>query len=236
MSHQPSFLRRHVYPRFSGLERWARRVKAKADSTKPEREYAEFGLDTFLIEQLTPEVTKGQIYVEVGGNHPINMSNTYRLYRHGMRGYIIEPNATLVELHRMIRPGDSAVQCGCGAEAGIVEFVHLPDHENSYIRSAGQQIPTDARIEVLPIVKVDEILKNNTQPIFFMSVDTEGYDIEVLRGATETLKRTNYLCVEMSSDGAVADEEALKELLSGGFEIEKTFGNNRVYRRRMTSS
>ena len=50
-------------------------------------------------------------YLEVGGNHPVQTSSTYLLYRAwGGRGYIVEANAGLAGRLRSIRPRDVVIQ------------------------------------------------------------------------------------------------------------------------------
>jgi len=48
------------------------------------------------------------------------------------------------------------------------------------------------------ISKLDQILKNETlNGINLLKIDTEGFELEVLKGSTETLKKINYLIIEL---------------------------------------
>lgn len=226
-----TFLRKHIYPLFPALTMRAKVLKAKREARSPEREYAEGGLDSWLIEQLGNCSIGDSVYVEVGGNHPINMSNTYRLYRRGMRGYVVEPNADLIRLHRLVRPGDCSIQCACGSQAGVLEFIHLPNHENSYIGKDKGPLPSEATVEAIPLLTVDQILSGDHRPVFLLSIDTEGHDFEVLGGAQETLTRTTIVCVELVSANDATSSDELAKLLGDKFTQVGNFGNNTVFRR-----
>lgn len=53
------------------------------------------------------------------------------------------------------------------------------------------------RQEYIPQITIDQVVQHiNPEWIYFLSIDTEGYDMEVLRGSREALKRTFFVCVE----------------------------------------
>ena len=65
------------------------------------RTYSQHGEDEFILETLKNHNLHGSLYIDVGANHPSDISNTYLLYRHGLSGVVIEPNLELVKLfHR----------------------------------------------------------------------------------------------------------------------------------------
>ncbi len=49
---------------------------------------------------------KNGFYVEVGSNHPVIYSNTFKLYLEGWKGILIDGNPELIELSRRIRKAD----------------------------------------------------------------------------------------------------------------------------------
>ena len=88
-----------------------------------------------------------------------------------------------------------------------------------------------------------ESLGASSLPYNTLVIDTEGYDLEVLKGAEITLKSINYLMVESWADnffiGAPTFDEQNSWILAHGFELVKSdwFGGNnpsfgnQVYRR-----
>jgi FkbM family methyltransferase len=68
-------------------------------------------------------------------------------------------------------------------------------------------------------VTLDSIMKREPS-IKILKVDTEGYDLEVLKGATRTLKNTCYLIVETNN------EEIKNLLTSQNFKCETIYPSN----------
>src|SRR5438046_2634162 len=65
--------------------------------------FAQHGEDRFVIDYFGG---KSGTYVDVGANHPFQISNTYLLYLGGWRGVTIEPLYHLYQKHRRMRPLD----------------------------------------------------------------------------------------------------------------------------------
>ncbi len=53
-------------------------------------------------------------YLDIGAADPIRMNNTYRLYRQGGRGVLVEPNPTFAARLRSARPRDVVLEAGIG--------------------------------------------------------------------------------------------------------------------------
>ena len=87
-----------------------------------QKTYSQHREDIWFKNALTSLDADAGIYVDVGGNHPTRLSNTYLLYRSGYRGLIIEPNIELARLQRRFRRNDTVVAVGCGAQAALAEF------------------------------------------------------------------------------------------------------------------
>jgi FkbM family methyltransferase len=55
------------------------------------------------------------------------------------------------------------------------------------------------RIESIEIVRLDDFLAKNTSVIGIMKLDVQGYEMNVLKGAESTLKRTNIIVLEVNN-------------------------------------
>ena len=96
------------------------------------------------------------------------------------------------------------------------------------------QINTVVRTEKVPVRTVDSVLKereSSSSDTFFLKLDTQGYDHEVLKGATDSLPRIAALQTEISClpiyekmTGFLESLEALKKL---GFDVTGMFPVNR---------
>ncbi len=209
--------------------RFAHAAAATLAPTRPT--YSQHGEDAWLLEQLRDRVRPTDIYVDVGANHPTRLSNTYLLYRAGHRGVVIEPNAELRALHAIFRPRDVALAVGCGASAAVAELHVTGAPGGSSFRPGAVPSPSRVvRTVYVPVLPVDDILKGiHHDRVTVLSIDTEGFDVEVLRGARETLKKTLFACVEISETGS---EDRVARLLEGDFDLVKRLGCNVIWRNR----
>ena len=61
-------------------------------------------------------------YVDIGANHPTDLSDTKRFYDRGWRGINIEPNPSLFTAFQGDRIGDINLNLGVGNTTGILPF------------------------------------------------------------------------------------------------------------------
>ena len=123
------------------------------------------------------------MYVDIGCYHPMLYSNTYRLYREGWCGMVIDPNPSLRRLFRLFRPRDTFVNVGIGGvheERTYFRFkdgaYNTFDPESAKIYEARTKLLESYPVTMRPL---RELLAGVDQ-IDLMSVDTEGLDLEVL--------------------------------------------------------
>lgn len=233
-------LRAHLANRVPSLGVAWRWIAGAASYLGPtQRTYAQHGEDLDLYAEwrkLRPEAARG-VYVDVGANHPSRLSNTYLLYRRGWSGVTIEPNLHLVHLHRQFRPRDAQLPVACGAGASVQAFnIASAPVLSTFTRSVDGKVDAGSvkgvhiiRTELVPILPLDTLLEPFAYPeIDILSVDAEGFDLEVLRGAPETLKKTLLLIVEA---GTPEEERAILDHLGDRFVHVKSCGCNLLLRR-----
>lgn len=78
-----------------------------------------------------------------------------------------------------------------GKEAGFVNFSVTDDLDGSGVY--GDEMKN---VRQLPVIKIDDILQSHHGPVL-IKLDTHGYEIPILEGAIETLKRTDALIIEV---------------------------------------
>jgi len=190
--------------------------------------YSQAGEDQLVEQFLGNQIPKDEIYVDVGANHPTQLSNTYRFFRRGYRGIVIEPNRLLLRMHRLVRSGDSRMAIGCGAIPSVLEF----HYANSHVLS-GFSTPriTSASIlggELMPVLPLDVVLQGvSNQPVFLLSIDVEGFDLEVARGAIDCLARTRAVIIE----GQTTDIALMDFFRNQGFKMVAETDHNLVFAR-----
>ncbi|MBC2769841.1 FkbM family methyltransferase [Pusillimonas minor] len=153
-------------------------------------------------------------YLEIGGNHPVQTSSTYLLYRAwGARGHIIEANAGLAERLRSIRPHDQIVQTAVSDRFDKMVSFHV--HELDELSSLSRESILDtnvtglpgkvARVETVPNLHINDFFATYIhEPLDFMSIDIEGLDLPVLQ-ALSPAHRPTVLQVECMSLDLLAD-------------------------------
>lgn len=148
--------------------------------------YAQEGED-LILERIFGEQETG-FYVDVGAHHPKRFSNTYRFYKRGWRGINIEPNPEMLSLFQRQRRRDINLCCGVANREGeLVYYMFNEPALNSFDKTVSEQRPNDRyrmigtrKIRVRPLAAILAEQLPAATPIDFMSVDVEGYDLEVL--------------------------------------------------------
>jgi aryl-phospho-beta-D-glucosidase BglC (GH1 family) len=76
------------------------------------------------------------------------------------------------------------------------------------------------------MIRLDDYTKlsgNDISPMNFINMDVEGYEMEVLKGATKTLKHVDYIICEVSSEeryvGQALEPEITEYLKKKGFDL-----------------
>lgn len=196
--------------------------------------YAQHQEDLLILELLEKLKTKinieNSLYVDVGANHPSDISNTYLLYRNGYRGITIEPNLELLNLHKIFRNQDIHLGIGCSETPGILEF-HIS--KTPVLSSFTGVLPQENILatEYVPVMPIDLILDNNIlkdRMVSFLNIDVEGMNFEVLQSGNKTLPFCAILCVEFDSD---LEKKLISnsKLLENNFSLHKEVFCNLIY-------
>lgn len=137
-----------------------------------------------------------------------------------------EPFAQLEALARCEQKHD-CVQAGLGSRDGDAELLTTKATVNSsfrkpvHIRNPSNGIEVEGQVTV-PIRRLDSVLPPLTFECdrFYMKIDTQGFEKEVLTGAAETLLRTDAVEVELSLvelyEGQALLPEVWQMLVSAG--------------------
>lgn len=175
------------------------------------------------------------VFVEVGANDPKNYSQTYHLEQIGWTGVLVEPLPQLAErLERERRARVFAVACGApehhgatmpmmvAGEAGALSTLCDTMRETGMERaSAGRD-----RIIQVPVRTLDSILEEaEVKRIDFLSIDVEGFEIEVLKGFDPRRYRPRLILIE-DDVTSHAKHRAMREL---GYRLVRRTALNNWY-------
>lgn len=158
--------------------------------------------EDLIIESIIPTKKNG-FYVDVGANHPIKFNNTHLFYKKGWTGINIEPNHSRIWLFNLLRRRDINLNVGIGQVASEMNFHIFKESTlstfddsaaNSYIKM-GHPLKKTVKIPIKPLREIFAEHVKDTE-IDFMSVDTEGFDMEVLQSNDWNTYRPRFVIIE----------------------------------------
>lgn len=148
-------------------------------------------------------------YMDIGAHHPVFNNNTYYLYERESRGVLVEPNPALHGLLEQVRPRDVLVRAGIGATAQTeADFYVIGGSEdaqlNTFSREQAEMLVARGkglyRIEQvvkIPLLSINELMRKHWNgPPNLLSLDTEGFDLPILRSLDFERLRPDLICVE----------------------------------------
>ena len=201
-----------------------------------DRSFSQDGEDLRIAELLGPDHPRW--VVDVGANDGQSWSNS-RYF--GLRGYelfLIEPMPEYAAKCRTLyagrHPPIRVEQAAINEQPGEAEFFINEDAEADLLamRSSldrGSVPGGRTRMETVPVRRLDALLEAHNWPCDYalLSVDAEGFDLQVLRSAGLERWRPRVVCVE---DEVLGDACALY-LSRFGYSADVRRGANGLYRR-----
>lgn len=144
-------------------------------------------------------------YVDIGALHPMRFSNTYLFYEIGWRGLNVEPSPNAIKEFHRTRPRDINVGMGVSEFVGELTYYMFDDPAlNSFDEVLTREREAQTHYRVVGTIKVaverlENLLRDKLpegQSIDFMSVDVEGFDLQVLRSNDWNRYRPEFVLVE----------------------------------------
>jgi len=166
------------------------------------KSYSQEGEDMIL--QRIFEYSEPGFYVDIGAHHPKRFSNTYYFYKKGWRGINIDATPGSMKLFNKRRGEDINLEIAVASEKREMTY-HIFNEpavntfDEKFADKAiddGCELIRKQKIETktLKEILVEHLPKN--KKIDFMSVDVEGFDLEVLKSNDFDLFRPAYILVE----------------------------------------
>lgn len=145
-------------------------------------------------------------YVDVGAHHPYRFSNTLFFYKRGWKGINIEPTPGAIKAFNFFRNRDTNLNIGISSKKDILTFYcfnepalngfskELSEERNA--TSEAYKIIEEVPIETYPLSDVFDRHLPEGQKIDFLSIDVEGFDLQVLKSNNWNKYRPDYILVE----------------------------------------
>lgn len=186
------------------------RAAATPTPTAPEKfhvSYAQAGEDLVVAWIMNHLGIVRPTYLDIGAYDPVDMSNTYLLYKRGGRGVLVEPNPDLTPRLAAVRPGDTVLPVGIGVSAETAaDYYRMSEPSwNTFdkgqadhcVRETGGRV-TVREVIKMPLVPVNEVIAQHFPagaPDFF-SIDIEGLDLAILKTLDWQRRRPKVICAE----------------------------------------
>lgn len=154
-----------------------------------------------ILRRYLPE--KKGFYLDIGAGRPITGSNTFSLYLRGWTGICIDPISVNSSLQKAFRSKDEIVNILVGPQESEIDFWEFEPYEYSTADQViAEKVKQYSGIRLLNYSK--RIVKplSNIAPTLtpsdpgFLSVDVEGFDLEVLKSNNWAKFRPRVICVE----------------------------------------
>lgn len=184
----------------------------------PGREsYSQFAQDLNVLRYFGHK-THG-FFVELGAGDGKDLSNTLLLERdYGWRGVLIEPNPSHLPSLLALRRNACISSGLCFSEAGrLVEFTfadHLSGISDSITRYT-DILKNGNRTTLMTTTTLTRVLDECKAPalIDYLSLDTEGSELEILRGVD--FSRYNFLYITVEHNHVEPQRSLLRQFLEG---------------------
>jgi FkbM family methyltransferase len=184
-----------------GVERWFYSISS----------YSQEGED-MILRRFVNGNSSG-FYVDIGAHHPYRFSNTYYFHRQGWRGINIDPLPRAMELFNSCRPKDINLNVGVSENKGTLSYVMFNEPAlNTFDKELARKRQSETYkiigccdVPVMPLSEILEKYKSEFSAIDLLTVDVEGFDLEVLRSNDWTKFRPRLIVVESLHSNSIIE-------------------------------
>jgi FkbM family methyltransferase len=142
-------------------------------------------------------------YLDIGANHPFFLNNTVFFYEKGSSGINVEANPFLISNFEKYRVRDRNLNVGIDKTEGELDFFIMEDDtlstfssiEKDHLIRAGKALKEVRKIRLITVSKLLETYTNNVFPDF-LSLDVEGFDLNILESIDYNKSSPKVICVE----------------------------------------
>ena len=195
--------------------------------------YSQDGED-IIFSFLFAKKSKG-FYVDVGAHHPYRFSNTYLLYQRGWSGINIDATPGTMSLFNQARKRDINLEVAISQKTGSCYLYEFAEPALNFIKELNEQcnendVCKKTKIQCITLKEVF-LMHLKTKKIDLLLVDTEGYDLEVLKSNDWTMYRPATIMVEVGVEtiDLVVNTKLHKFLISQNYQLAYKTYRNAIY-------
>ena len=167
---------------------------------------------------------KNGFFIELGAYDGLFQSNTAFFEKElGWTGLLIEPSFKGYELCKINRPNSVCYNCACVSNDYVEEFVYGDFGDINPMASInGSRLSNNEVIKVKAITLEQILDEHNCTNIDLLSLDTEGYELEILKGLNLDRYRPKYMLIELYTNDY---NNTVNYLNSNNYKLHSNFTN-----------
>jgi FkbM family methyltransferase len=197
--------------------------------------YAEFETDKFIRETFYPDKSQGTM-VEVGAGPPVFYSMSKHFRDTGWRCICVDPNPKFVEQHQIANNEIYQYACSDKNTTSTFKIVKAGwDEKNNGIGYSALDVKYNIDVEhtieeiTVDVITLNDLLKQlKVQAVDFVSIDTEGWELEVMKGFDTELFRPEIILLE----NYLHDKEYVEYMKNINYELFKQIEYNYIFIRK----
>jgi FkbM family methyltransferase len=146
------------------------------------------------------EHKEGGFFIELGANDGLSQSNTAMLeFERNWSGILIEPSLSTHILCKKNRPNSISLNYACVSNEFTEDFI-LGDFDGGLMASVGGlRVNNQRHVIQVPAITLEKIMDENApnKQIDLLSLDTEGYELNILKGLNLNKYRPSCMLIEV---------------------------------------
>lgn len=198
-----------------------KRVYQKLTGTPYNITYAQTGEDIIIDFLIGAKKIKNFTYLDIGANHPVKFSNTYKFYEAGYKGVCIEPDPYVYSVLTKKRPKDTCLNIGIGSSASDKAELYIMNYPglNTFSKEEAEAHEKNNHGKIkeiiqVPLKTVEQVIDENfsgKSPVF-VNLDVEGLDEAIIKSFPFHKYRPAIFCIETVNYTDDATSEKRKEI------------------------
>jgi FkbM family methyltransferase len=159
-------------------------------------------------------------YLDIGAHDPVVLSNTFLFYQNGSSGVCVEPDPLLHTKIKRRRRRDTCLNVGVGsssensADFYVMSTKALSTFSKVDAQRYSQMTQTIQRVIELPLITINEVIERHFAPHpNFISLDTEGMDLAIIKSLDFGRYRPEVFCIETLTYTEDKSEEKIPDII-----------------------
>ncbi len=182
-----------------------RRIYQKITGIPFNISYAQTGEDIIIDFLIAAKKIQAFTYLDIGANHPVKFSNTYKFYEAGYKGVCIEPDPYMYAILSKKRSRDICLNIGIAGTAAGEANLYIMNYPglNTFSKDEAEAHEKNKHGKIkeviqVPLKTVEQVIDENfsgKSPVF-INLDVEGLDEEILKSFPFNKYKPAIFCIE----------------------------------------